>query len=69
MTFGRVGFASQGIGSPEWMMRQEHLSPATPPDGKICRWRSAVCELRPGVEQPIQDSLDRQILDGEFFSK
>ena len=24
---GRVGFASQGTGSPEWMMRQEHLSP------------------------------------------
>ncbi|MEH8173593.1 DUF4113 domain-containing protein [Aeromonas veronii] len=24
---GRVGFASQGSGSPEWMMRQEHLSP------------------------------------------
>lgn len=24
---GRVGFASQGAGSPEWMMRQEHLSP------------------------------------------
>jgi len=24
---GRVGFASQGTGSPEWMMRQAHLSP------------------------------------------
>ncbi|MCD6619850.1 DUF4113 domain-containing protein [Aeromonas veronii] len=24
---GHVGFASQGTGSPEWMMRQEHLSP------------------------------------------
>ena len=24
---GRVGFASQGAGSPEWMMRQAHLSP------------------------------------------
>lgn len=24
---GRVGFASQGTGSPKWMMRQEHLSP------------------------------------------
>ncbi|BBQ29937.1 hypothetical protein WP2W18E01_15190 [Aeromonas caviae] len=24
---GRVGFASQGTGSPEWMMRQELLSP------------------------------------------
>ncbi|QLH67730.1 translesion error-prone DNA polymerase V subunit UmuC [Aeromonas veronii] len=24
---GRVGFASQGTGSPEWMMRREHLSP------------------------------------------
>lgn len=24
---GRVGFASQGTGSAEWMMRQEHLSP------------------------------------------
>ncbi|WP_429221268.1 DUF4113 domain-containing protein [Aeromonas veronii] len=24
---GRVGFASQGTRSPEWMMRQEHLSP------------------------------------------
>ncbi|MGR6745931.1 DUF4113 domain-containing protein [Aeromonas veronii] len=24
---GRVGFASQGTGSPEWMMRQVHLSP------------------------------------------
>ncbi|MEH8104579.1 DUF4113 domain-containing protein [Aeromonas veronii] len=24
---GRVYFASQGIGSSEWMMRQEHLSP------------------------------------------
>ncbi|MEH8184073.1 DUF4113 domain-containing protein [Aeromonas allosaccharophila] len=24
---GGVGFASQGTGSPEWMMRQEHLSP------------------------------------------
>lgn len=24
---GRVSFASQGTGSPEWMMRQEHLSP------------------------------------------
>ncbi len=24
---GRVGFASQGTGTPEWMMRQEHLSP------------------------------------------
>lgn len=24
---GRVGFASQGTESAEWMMRQEHLSP------------------------------------------
>ncbi|WP_275426632.1 DUF4113 domain-containing protein [Aeromonas allosaccharophila] len=24
---GRVGFASQGTGSAEWMMRQAHLSP------------------------------------------
>nr|WP_253264444.1 DUF4113 domain-containing protein [Aeromonas media] len=24
---GRIGFASQGTGSAEWMMRQEHLSP------------------------------------------
>jgi len=24
---GKVGFASQGTGSPEWMMRQAHLSP------------------------------------------
>ncbi|WP_413771621.1 DUF4113 domain-containing protein [Yersinia intermedia] len=24
---GRVGFASQGTGSPNWMMRQEHLRP------------------------------------------
>ena len=24
---GGVGFASQGTGSPEWMLRQAHLSP------------------------------------------
>ncbi|MGL6574988.1 DUF4113 domain-containing protein [Aeromonas hydrophila] len=24
---GRVDFASQGTGSSEWIMRQEHLSP------------------------------------------
>jgi DNA polymerase V len=24
---GHVGFASQGTGSAEWIMRQEHLSP------------------------------------------
>ncbi|MFM5276496.1 DUF4113 domain-containing protein [Aeromonas caviae] len=30
---GRVGLASQGTGSTDWMMRQEHLSPCY-----ISRW-------------------------------
>ncbi|MBJ7017109.1 hypothetical protein JG655_10225 [Vibrio cholerae] len=27
------------MGSAEWMMRQEHLSPCSPPAGRTCRWR------------------------------
>ena len=36
---GRVGFASQGTGSPEWMMRQEHLSPCYNSRWEdLCQW-------------------------------
>lgn len=36
---GHVGFASQGTGSPKWIMRQERLSPCCTTAGRTCRWR------------------------------